>query len=93
MDDKALDSLGVVEISDQNETPNSDGKGNTSRDDAEMAYYGKRQQLKVHQPDEQSLISYQNLTDLAKLRVLLHRGICVQFVIYLGRNVCVSPTR
>lgn len=52
MDDKALDSLGVVELSDQNGgIPTSDGKGNTSRDDAEMAYYGKRQQLKV-QPAE-----------------------------------------
>jgi hypothetical protein len=52
MDDKAPDSLGVVELSDQNgRIPTSDGKGNTSRDDAEMAYYGKTQQLKV-QPVE-----------------------------------------
>jgi hypothetical protein len=48
MDDKAPDSLGVVELSDQSGGPQSaEGKGNTSTDDAEMAYYGKRQQLKV----------------------------------------------
>src|SRR5271170_3437124 len=48
MDDKTLDDSGVVELSNQNGgTPPEDDKGNTSRDDAEMAYYGKRQQLKV----------------------------------------------
>lgn len=48
MDDKAENSLGVVELSEQNgSTPSSDDKGNTNRDEEEMAYYGKRQQLKV----------------------------------------------
>ncbi|TVY55613.1 Choline transport protein [Lachnellula suecica] len=35
-----LESLGAVEVSD------ADNNGNTSRDDQEMAYFGKRQQLK-----------------------------------------------
>jgi len=48
MDDKALE-YGDLEVSDQNEgTTTSEGKGNTSRDDTEMAYYGKPQQLNVH---------------------------------------------
>lgn len=46
MDDKTmqLGTLGDVEVS---SPANSEGKGNTTRDDEEMAYYGKRQQLKV----------------------------------------------
>ena len=42
-----LGSLGAVEVSPHNGPANSEGKGNTTRDDEEMAYYGKRQQLKV----------------------------------------------
>jgi len=48
MDDKTMElgSLGAVEVSPHNGPANSEGKGNTTRDDEEMAYYGKRQQLK-----------------------------------------------
>lgn len=51
MDDKNLEmnSLGVVELPSRSneEAPSNESKGNTNRDDQEMAYYGKRQQLKV----------------------------------------------
>lgn len=43
-----LKSSGTVDISEpQNNTLGSEDKGNTTRDDQEMAYYGKSQQLKV----------------------------------------------
>jgi hypothetical protein len=46
-----LKSLGAVEVSEPHDTTvSSESKGNTSRDDQEMAYYGKRQQLKVVLP-------------------------------------------
>jgi hypothetical protein len=50
MKDKAIEtnSFGLVELSDQNEAlPSGDIKENTSRDEQEMAYYGKAQQLKA----------------------------------------------
>ncbi|TVY18172.1 Choline transport protein [Lachnellula arida] len=49
MDDEImqLGTLGAVEVSEPHNSPaNSEGKGNTTTDDEEMAYYGKRQQLK-----------------------------------------------
>jgi choline transport protein len=50
MDDKMLvGSVGDLELSDQvaGATPNADGGGHMTRDEGEMAYFGKKQQLKV----------------------------------------------
>lgn len=43
-----LESVGAVEVAELGGSlPNNESKGNTSRDDEEMAFYGKSQQLKV----------------------------------------------
>jgi hypothetical protein len=43
-----LESVGAVEVAElTGNLPSNESKGNTSRDDQEMAFYGKRQQLKV----------------------------------------------
>jgi len=49
MDDKTVEmnSFGVVELSDQNEGLSPEAKDSSNRDEQEMAYYGKQQQLKV----------------------------------------------
>jgi hypothetical protein len=49
MDDKVLGSVGDVELADQTggEILNSDVGGNMTRDEGEMAFYGKKAQLKV----------------------------------------------
>jgi hypothetical protein len=50
MDNKIveLESVGAVEVAElTGNLPSNESKGNTSRDDQEMAFYGKRQQLKV----------------------------------------------
>ena len=49
MDDKVLGSVGDLELADQagGGTPTSDGGGNMTRDEGEMAFYGKKAQLKV----------------------------------------------
>jgi choline transport protein len=50
MDDKMLvGSVGDLELSDQaaGASPNADGGGHMTRDEGEMAYFGKKQQLKV----------------------------------------------
>lgn len=45
--------LGVMARStSSDDTPRARSKGNTSRDDREMAYFGKRQQLKVCSKDK-----------------------------------------
>jgi len=48
MDEKNLEMnhVGVVELSGERASGN-EGEGNAHRDDQEMAYYGKRQQLRV----------------------------------------------
>ena len=50
MDDKVLDSIGDVEFADQARdailSPDVGG-GNMTRDEGEMAFYGKKAQLKV----------------------------------------------
>jgi choline transport protein len=49
MDDKVLDTVGDVELADQAGGPisNSDIRGNMTRDEGEMAYFGKKAQFKV----------------------------------------------
>jgi choline transport protein len=50
MDDKMLvGSVGDLELTDQvaGATPSADGGGHMTRDEGEMAYFGKKQQLKV----------------------------------------------
>ena len=49
MDDKVPKSGGDIELANQNGggTPGSDDRGSTTRDQGEMAYFGKKQQLKV----------------------------------------------
>jgi hypothetical protein len=49
MDDKVLSSVGDLELADQGggAIPNSDVGGNMTRDEGEMAFYGKKAQLKV----------------------------------------------
>jgi hypothetical protein len=50
MDDKVpVGSIGDLELSDQvaGASPNADGGGHMTRDEGEMAFYGKKQQLKV----------------------------------------------
>jgi len=49
MDDKVLGSVGDLELADQarGAIPNSDVGGNMTRDEGEMAFYGKKAQLKV----------------------------------------------
>ena len=53
MDDKAVGSVGDLELADQAEGAilNSDGGGNMTRDEGEMAFYGKKAQLKVREPN------------------------------------------
>jgi hypothetical protein len=56
MDDKNVDSFGAVELAEQNGgTPVSANRGNAITDDAEMAYFGKKQQLKVRIPSRKAL--------------------------------------
>jgi choline transport protein len=60
MDDKVLGSVGDLELADQarGATPNSDVGGNMTRDEGEMAFYGKKSQLKVrvlHGPAPENL--------------------------------------
>lgn len=57
MDSKVLESAGDVELADPTGggTPSSDDRGSTTRDEGEMAYYGKKPQLKVHA--ENSLVA------------------------------------
>ena len=52
MDDKALGSVGDLELGDQpgGAVMISDFGGNMTRDDGDMAFYGKKPQLKVHIP-------------------------------------------
>lgn len=46
MDDKNVELGVIARSSSSDEIPHAGSKGNTSRDDREMAYFGKRQQLK-----------------------------------------------
>jgi hypothetical protein len=51
MDDKqALGSVGALELADKVDggSPISSAGGNMTRDEGEMAFYGKKAQLKVH---------------------------------------------
>jgi hypothetical protein len=60
MDDKILDSVGDLELADQAgaATSNLYVGGNMTRDEGEMAFYGKKAQLKVrvlHGPAPENL--------------------------------------
>jgi hypothetical protein len=47
MEDKNVEMGAIARSASSDDIPHAQSKGNTSRDDQEMAYYGKRQQLKV----------------------------------------------
>jgi hypothetical protein len=56
MDDKVLGSIGDLELADQtgDASPISDAGGdvsNMTRDERDMAFYGKKEQLKVRAPN------------------------------------------
>lgn len=67
--------LGVMAKStSSDEIPHAQSKGNASRDDQEMAYFGKRQQLKVSANEG---YHRQKLNIIAQLWLFVDRGICL----------------
>ncbi len=92
MDDKVLDSVGNMELADQagGAIPTSDAGRNMTRDEGEMAFYGKKQQLKVRLLNGSATANVARLMTPAEIRAFVYHWIYLQSSGNLGSNVFVS---